>query len=234
MDDAFTKVSSMTYDRFLSWSSKEQKGESLESFYGRLIEQAENCSLGDEKTTLIKDTFILNMMDHDTQKQLLKETVLPTKAIEVAIQLEMGTQNQQRTNHNLNTVTNSVNAVNNFQTRNRNENYQPTRKDFTRYPTVPQNYLYTSMFANCGVRRGHNHRQVCPANGKKCNNCGITRHFTKKCRKPKKPQGQSSESPQTNVNQIENSTEKSDDEESINYITSYQQLYDQVWLLQLW
>ena len=94
MDDAFTKVSIITYDRFVFWSSKQQKSESVDSFYGRLIEQVENYSLGDEETTLIKDTFILNMMDHDTQKQLLKEIFLPTKAIEVAIQLEMGAQNQ--------------------------------------------------------------------------------------------------------------------------------------------
>ena len=35
--------------------------------------------------------------------------------------------------------------------------------------------------------------------------------------------------PQTNVNQIDTTVEKSDDEESVNYITSYQQLYDQVY-----
>ena len=34
---------------------------------------------------------------------------------------------------------------------------------------------------------------------------------------------------QTNVNQIDKTPEKSDDEESVNYITSYQQLYDQVY-----
>ena len=35
-----------------------------ENFYERLMEQ--NCSFGDEETTLIRDTFRL---DHDTQKQ---------------------------------------------------------------------------------------------------------------------------------------------------------------------
>ena len=33
----------------------------------------------------------------------------------------------------------------------------------------------------------------------------------------------------SNVNQIDQSPEKSDDEESVNYITSYQQLYEQVY-----
>ena len=80
---------------------------------------------------------------------------------------------------------------------------------------------------NCGLRWSHNHRQICPANGKKCNNCGIIGHFGRKCRKPKRSQGQTYKTPQTNVNQIDKSPEKSDDEESVNYITSYQQLYDQ-------
>ena len=228
MDDSFTKVRNITYDRFVFWSSKQQKGRSVESFYGRLIEQAENCSIGDEETTLIRDTFILNMMDHDAQKELLRETVSPTKALEVAIQIEMGAQNQQKINKNLYIATNLVNAVNNLQTRNRNANYQPTRKYFTRYPTVPQNYQYNSICANCGQLWSHNHRQICPANGKKCNNCGITEYFAKKCGKPKKPQGQLSKPPQMNVNQIDNSTEKGDDEESVNYLTSYQQPNHQV------
>ena len=42
-------------------------------------------------------------------------------------------------------------------------------------------------------------------------------------------QGQTPKPPQTKVNQIDNTAEKSDDEESVNYITSYQQLYEQVY-----
>ena len=81
---------------------------------------------------------------------------------------------------------------------------------------------------NCGLRWSHNHKQICPANGKKCNNCGIVGHFARKYRKPKISRNQIQKIKKTNVNQIDQSPEKSDDEESVNYITSYQQLYDQV------
>ena len=152
MEDSFTKVRNITYDRFVFYSCKQQKGESVESFYGRLIEQAQNCSLGSEETSLIRDAFILNMIDHETQKELLKETVEPSKALEIAIQMEIRAQNQQKINQKLISTTNSVNVVNNYQTRNRNPNTQQLKRDFTRYPTVPQHYQYSSICMNCGLR----------------------------------------------------------------------------------
>ena len=139
MEVSFTKVRNINYDRFVFFSCEQQKVESVESFYGRLIEQAENCSLGSEETTLIRDAFILNMIDHETQKELLKETVEPSKALEIAIQMGMGAQNQQNINQNLLLGTNSVNAINSNYLRNRNANAPQTKRDFTRYATVPQN-----------------------------------------------------------------------------------------------
>ena len=229
MEDSFTKVRNITYDRFVFYSCKQQKGESVESFYGRLIEQAKNSSLGSEETTLNRDAFILNMIDHETQKELLKETVEPSKALEIAIQMERGAQNQQNINQNLLSGTNSVNAINSNQIRNRNANAPQTKRDFTRYATAHQNYQYTSICMNCGLRRSHNHKQISHANGKKCKNCGIICHFASNCRKPKRSQGQTQKTQQTNVSQSDQSPEKSDDKESVNYISSYQQLYEQVY-----
>ena len=200
MEDSFAKVCNITYNRFVFYSRKQQKGESVEGFYGRLIELAESCNLGSEETTLIRDAFILNMLDHE--KELLKETVEPPKALEIAIQMEMGAQNQQKINQNLMSGNTSVNFINNS-VRNRNANGPSIKRDFTRYPTVPQNYQYTSVCTDRGLRWSLNHRQICPANGKKCNNCGIMGHFARKCRKPKKSQNPIQKTQKSNVNQID-------------------------------
>ena len=50
------------------------------------------------------------MLDLDTQKELPKETVSLTKALEAAIHMEMGAQYQQKRNQNLNTNAQSVNS----------------------------------------------------------------------------------------------------------------------------
>ena len=122
--------------------------------------------------------------------------------------MEMGAQNQQKINQNTNSTAHSFNAVNNFQGRNCNANYKPARKHSTRYPTVSQNYQYTSLCTNGGQLCSHKHRQIGPANGIKCNNCGITGNFARKCRKPKKSQTQISKPPQTKVKQIDKTAEK--------------------------
>ena len=169
------------------------------------------------------------MQDRDTQRELLKETVSSKKDLKVAIHMKMGVQKQQKISQNTNTTAQSVNAINNFQTRNCNANYQQSRNDFIRYSPVTPNYQYTSIFTNCGQRWSHNHRQTCPANGKKFNDCVISGHFARKCRRPKKSQTQTFKPPQTSVIQIDTTVERSDDEKSVSYFTSYQQPYDQIY-----
>ena len=58
MEFSSTKNRNITFHRFDVFSSKQQKGEPVESFYGKLIEQAENCSLRDQEKTLIRETIV--------------------------------------------------------------------------------------------------------------------------------------------------------------------------------
>ena len=118
------------------------------------------------------------MFDHDIQRELLRDTVDPERALSIAVNMEMGHQNQQRISSKNNSAAGStVNAIqpfNRFCGANARGN-QPGRKAVSR-ATVGQ-------CRGCGQAWTTTYRQVCPALGKKCNHCGLLNHFAKVCRK---------------------------------------------------
>ena len=70
------------------------KGEPVEKFYGCLRELSLNCDLGSREESIKRDAFTANMQDGEIQRELLKETREPKKALEIAISIEMGIQTQ--------------------------------------------------------------------------------------------------------------------------------------------
>ena len=46
----------------------------MEKFYVRLWELSLNCDLGSHEESIIRDVFIANMQDGETQREMLKET----------------------------------------------------------------------------------------------------------------------------------------------------------------
>ena len=71
------------------------KGEPVEKFYGCLRELSLNCDLGSHEESIIRDVFIANMQDGEIQRELLKETRKAKKALEIAMNIEMGIQKQR-------------------------------------------------------------------------------------------------------------------------------------------
>ena len=66
----------------------------------------------------------------------------------------------------------------------------------------------------CGSSWTPEHRNKCPARGKRCNNCGIENHFAKVCRKPKYPNSYTRPKPRVN------NVEKDDQVEDVNQISA--------------
>ena len=116
------------------------------------------------------------MQDGKIQRELLKETRTAKKALEIAMNIEMGIQNQLKTSGtSAQTFTNeitsvSVNNVQGFWNRSR-----PSTIQFVKPTFCP----------NCGYGWSPSHRQNCPARGKNCKKCGTASHFAKVCRKLK-------------------------------------------------
>ena len=118
------------------------------------------------------------MQDEEIQRELLMETTTAKKALEVAMNIKIGKQNQLKiSGTSAQTTTNEITSasVNNVQgSLNRS---RPSTSQFAKPTICP----------NCSYRWSTIHRQNCPACGKNCKNCGIANHFAKVCRKPKDP-----------------------------------------------
>ena len=94
LDRVFTKQRNITFDRYTFLTRKQMKGKPVEKFYGCLRELSLNCDLGSHEESIIRDVCLGNMQDGEIQRELLKETRTAKKALEVAMNIEMGIQNQ--------------------------------------------------------------------------------------------------------------------------------------------
>ena len=177
VEEAFIRSRNITFDRHVFLIKKRLRGETVEHFYGKLKELAENCDFENKEETLIQDVFITNLIDPEIQKELLKQTVEPRQALELAINMELGMQNQhQIQQHNKIVVPAKVNAVQ-FNNNSRKPYWQNNNN------VSKQNNRSTLYCSNCGGVWLPNHRERCIAKGKTCNNCGLVNHFAKVCRK---------------------------------------------------
>ena len=89
----------------------------------------------------------------------------------------METLNQLKMNANKTELNSTVNQVQ----RMRIANATP----FSTMNTTARKKPTTCHF--CGMSWTPEHRNICPARGMKCNNCGIENLFAKVCRKPEDP-----------------------------------------------
>ena len=115
----------------------------------------------------------------------------------------MGTLNQLKINANKNELNSTVNQVQRMRFANATL--------FSTMNTPARKKPTTCHF--CGMNWTPEHRNRCPARGKKCNNCCIENQFAKVCRKPKNPN--SYPKPRPRINNVE----KDDQAEDVNQIS---------------
>ena len=177
MEISFNRPRKITFNRYI-FSRKQQKGETVEQFYSILKELAENCDFESREEVIIRDIFITNMLDDDIQLELLRDTIDPERAVSIAVNMEMGHQNQQRmSSNNMNANSNAINAIQPFSrfcgANARTD--QTSRNSFNR--------IANSHCRGCGQNWTPTNRQICPALCKTCHHCGLLNHSAKICRK---------------------------------------------------
>ena len=186
LEAALIRPRNIIFDRHIFLITKQLREETVEHFYGKLKELAEYCDFENKEENPIPDVFITNLIDPEIQKELLKETVEPHEALELAINMELGTRNQhQFQQYNKTLIPANVNAFQ-YPCNSRSSNLSFSNH-FQRPIRRPP--LYYSNF--CGNWLP-NHRDKGFAKGKIFNNCGLINHFAKVCRKQKNAKPQNS------------------------------------------
>ena len=209
VEEAFIRPRNITFDRHVFLITKQTRGERVEHFYGKLRNWQKTVTLRTKEETLIRDVFITNLMDPEIQKELLKQTVEPRQALEIAINMELGMRNQhQIQQHNKMVVPANVNAVQ-FANNSRNSYWQNTNN------APKQNNRSALNCSNCGGMWLPNHRKKYIAKGKTCNNCGLLNHFVIVCRKQRNVNTKPQNSKKKMVRVVE---EEPHPEDSVNFL----------------
>ena len=140
------------------------------------------------------------MQDPEIQRELLRETLEPPHALQLAINMKLGQRNQlqisstQPAQH-----VNAIASQRPFRPSNQRQNFSTSIRQTNQ------------LCRNNGLTWSANHKDKCIAKCKTCNNCGLQSHVSRVCRKPK---SSSTKPTRPNVNSIEENTT----EQSINAI----------------
>ena len=159
------------------------------------------------------------MLDDDTKRELLRDTLEPERALSIAVNMELGRHNQQLISYNNTSGLNVVQQFNRFHGPNACTQHQ-NRSTL--------DLKANSLCRNCGQKWKTTHCQVCSVMGNKCNHCRILNHFSKVCRKKENTIKNTQQGDR--INSIENheNTDKSDNQyvSFINYNEQYDSQYD--------
>ena len=94
LEVTFIRPRNVTFDRYLLLTRKQQRGETMEQFHSALRALAEQRQLAHLEDELLRDIFTANMIDQEIQNELLKTTLTPEKALELAVSIELGIRSQ--------------------------------------------------------------------------------------------------------------------------------------------
>ena len=135
---------------------------------------ASTCNIREnDEAGWIRDVFICNMRNRDTQRKLLSATISPTEALKKALIDEKGYFNHQKRTKMARLSTNA-----------------PTFKPFNNHNQIKEdpglNIERSNACMKCGNPFTKRHINVCPAKDITCKTCNYKGHFAKLCKYRKK------------------------------------------------
>ena len=86
----FKNERNKTYETFQLLARKKHIGEYLEQFYSVLSGLAARCNFGALETRIMRDIFIVNMINREAQNELCRSTRTPDEVCRIAFSYERG------------------------------------------------------------------------------------------------------------------------------------------------
>ena len=170
LNAAFNKPPTTTFERYKLLNRKQKDRESYEQFWGALTDLASTCNIKEsDEAEWIRDIFICNMKNTDTQRKLLSGTISPLDALNQALIDEKGYFNHQK-------VTNMSRSSTKWTTLKHFNNHNQIKKK----PSL--NIERSNSCMKCGNAFTKGHLNVCPAKDITCKNCNYKGHFAKLCK----------------------------------------------------
>ena len=158
LDAAFNKPPNITFERYKLLNRKQKGRESYEQFWGALTDLASTCNIKEsDEAEWIRDIFICNMKNTDTQRKLLSATISPSEALNQALIDEKGYFNHQK-------LTNMSRSSTNGTTFKSFSNHNHIKKE----PSLSIERSNSCM--KCGNTFTKGHLNVCPAKDIICKN----------------------------------------------------------------
>ena len=192
----FIRPRNVTFDRYLLLTRRQQKGETMVQFHSALRSLADFCQLWALEDDWLRDIFTANMIDPEIQKELLKVTLEPEEALELAISIELGARSQlairakNTTDPSMVTIvgrSETVLAISSSRYRgNYRGNFSQPRGNYqsprgNSYQSNRQQFQQHNC-RNCGQPWTQEHRTKCQAIGQTCRRCNKPNHLAKVCR----------------------------------------------------
>ena len=155
----FIPKRNIIYERSQFQERKQKESETIEEFYRVLKDLVRFCNYGNEEESIIRDRFVVGLIDQKLKEklQLIHDLTLK-KALETARQHELIKSQMKAQQAEVDLV---------------------SKKQFNSFR--PSSSKSSNHKANCG-RCGRQHFPgQCPAHGKECLKCGGKNHFAKVC-----------------------------------------------------
>ena len=168
---ALVRKTNVTFERLKLLNRKQRDRESLEQFWGASAEMAKKCDIAAGEKEWIRNIFINNMKNCDIQRKLLKETLPPREALNVALIDEKG-------------ILNHLKLTNNFKSNGSSVHKSHSDFNVKKEPTL--NVEKSNNCMKCGGIFSKGHLAVCPAKDTTCTSCKNKGPFTRLCRSRRK------------------------------------------------